>query len=292
MCIVLPALLTSVCFRGSAVAADKVIVSCSNVHTYSDGRQKTGYCLFTDGTQGWTAIKTYVIPPKSGGTTTTVLCTSDCPPVLHYGNSCQGIPDAQWGSCTGANAGPACPAGEARFDSYHVGSDGTLQLLDSFCQNPITTAVPPQYYVDQYVRNFVPNPAVGALHPGEGQPLPVTLDLFVSATSPTQQDGHVGPPGTRIVVHYDQPEYTWQFGDGHKFGPTSSAGGSYPDGDIRHPYTNARDYAVSLHVTWRVTYDYILNGVTHAGLNFARVTQGPDQTFQAHIVEAHAVLVQ
>jgi hypothetical protein len=167
-----------------------------------------------------------------------------------------------------------------------------LQLLDTFCQNPGTNPVPPLTYVTQYVNNFSPDPAVGTLHPQEGDPLPVTLDLFVSATSPQQQDGRVGPAAAGIVVHYDQPNYTWDFGDGHTFGPTSSTGGTYPGGDIHHPYAKAKDYTVTLHVTWRVTYDYILAGVTHAGLYFGRVGQRPDQTFVAHIVEAHAVLTK
>jgi hypothetical protein len=52
--------------------------------------------------------------------------------------------------------------------------------------------------------------------------------------------------------------YTYRFGDGDSAGPTSDAGGAYPDGAIRHVYRDTGAAQVSAQVIY--TGDYSLGG--------------------------------
>lgn len=56
--------------------------------------------------------------------------------------------------------------------------------------------------------------------------------------------------GRSVRIRPLEKSYTYRFGDGESMGPTSDAGGTYPDGTVRHTY------AVSTTVAAKVTATY------------------------------------
>ena len=58
-----------------------------------------------------------------------------------------------------------------------------------------------------------------------------------------------------------RPSFVWNFGDGSIFATTDS-GAPYPDGPIRHTYTQPGNYVVTLLTTWNGTYTH--NAVARA----------------------------
>jgi hypothetical protein len=94
------------------------------------------------------------------------------------------------------------------------------------------------------------------------QPSPHTLigantNVYASAT---KQDHRIVLLGQDVAIHAVPVEFTWDYGDGVRRGPTSSPGGPLPVerwGDetlTSHIYRETGDYQVSLTTTFRGTY--------------------------------------
>ena len=64
--------------------------------------------------------------------------------------------------------------------------------------------------------------------------------------------------GYRVDIRPKLVGLTYVFGDGTSQGPTTSLGGTYPDGDIRHTYATAGRYDVHVRVEWGA--DFRING--------------------------------
>jgi len=78
----------------------------------------------------------------------------------------------------------------------------------------------------------------------EGNVTLVTLATYFEVTWPTAgfQPGEIDTVtllGTPVRIRPTVQGYAYVFGDGTNFGPTPSAGGAYPDGDITHAYAKA-----------------------------------------------------
>ncbi len=93
--------------------------------------------------------------------------------------------------------------------------------------------------------------------------------------------------GMRVEIRPKLVGFTYVFGDGTKFGPTTSAGGRYPSGDITHAYQHGGAYATRVQVTWGG--DFRVNGGPWTVIPDTVTVEGPPTTVQ--VKTARAVLV-
>jgi hypothetical protein len=89
----------------------------------------------------------------------------------------------------------------------------------------------------------------------EGNVTLVTLATYFEVKWPTAgfQPGEIDTVtllGTPVRIRPTVQGYTYVFGDGTSFGPTPSAGGAYPDGDITHAYPKAGTYNTHIDITY------------------------------------------
>ena len=89
----------------------------------------------------------------------------------------------------------------------------------------------------------------------EGNLTLVTLPTYFAVTWPQagfqpREVDTVTLLGHRVQIRPTLQSYTYLFGDGTSVGPTSSAGGPYPSGDITHAYPKAGTYNTSIDVTY------------------------------------------
>jgi len=89
----------------------------------------------------------------------------------------------------------------------------------------------------------------------EGNVTLVTLATYFEVKWPTAgfQPGEIDTVtllGTPVRIRPTVQGYTYVFGDGTSFGPTASAGGAYPDGDITHAYPKAGNYNTHIDITY------------------------------------------
>jgi hypothetical protein len=81
--------------------------------------------------------------------------------------------------------------------------------------------------------------------------------------------------------------FTYVFGDGSTVGPTTSAGGVYPSGDITHVYRAKGEYPVRVDTTFGA--DFSLDGSTWDEIPSTVTVPGPPTTVTVR--EAKGVLV-
>ncbi len=148
-------------------------------------------------------------------------------------------------------------------------SVGHWQLVDSTCFAPTapTAAVPgrPGVTVEQvraaFARTPFKRPVVGIQPPG-GRTL-INLPTYVEAVMPAAGYGPgqvhtVTLLGRAVRIRVLSAGYTFDFGDGTPVLRTQSAGGPYPDGDVRHTYT--RDGVVWVKVSAAYRGEYSVDG--------------------------------
>lgn len=99
----------------------------------------------------------------------------------------------------------------------------------------------------------------------KGQRTAKNLKTFYAARWPSDEDlqpGEVSKPvkllSWSVEFKVAARDYRYSYGDGTSSGWTSSTGGTYPDGDITHTYSEAGD--VEVKVDARLTGQYRVNG--------------------------------
>jgi hypothetical protein len=127
----------------------------------------------------------------------------------------------------------------------------------------------------------------------EGNTTLVTLDTYFEVNWPSAgfQPGEVDTVtllGTSVRIRPTVQGYTYVFGDGTSFGPTASAGGPYPNGDITHAYAKAGTYTTHIDITYGGEFS-IAGGAWVAIPDTVTVT-GTSQLLT--VKTAHARLVQ
>jgi hypothetical protein len=60
--------------------------------------------------------------------------------------------------------------------------------------------------------------------------------------------------GHRVEIRPKLVTFVYHYGDGERSARTTSTGGTYPDGDIRHVYTRTGTYRAHLTVTWSADF--------------------------------------
>lgn len=94
--------------------------------------------------------------------------------------------------------------------------------------------------------------------------------------------------GMRVDIRPRVDHFTYVFGDGTQFGPTTSTGGVYPTGDIVHTYTVSGSYPARVDTT--LTADFRINGGPWTAIPETVTVTGATTTVQ--VKTARAVLVR
>ena len=96
-------------------------------------------------------------------------------------------------------------------------------------------------------------PTAGIAYQPEFEPL-VDVPVYMWTDLPTSFMTQVKIVGEIVDVAL-RPSFTWSFGDG-TYLSTADVGGPFPDGKIKHTYSNAGTYVVTLISTWNGTYTH------------------------------------
>ena len=96
-------------------------------------------------------------------------------------------------------------------------------------------------------------PTAGIAYQPEYEPL-VDVPVFMWTDLPTSFMTQVKIVGEIVDVAL-RPSFTWSFGDG-TFLSTTDVGGQFPDGKIKHTYSNPGTYLITLISTWDGTYTH------------------------------------
>lgn len=199
-----------------------------------------------------------------------------------YAYACDGI-DVR-GLTAGQLSGEACEtaalacefqgaaAGAQRMNVYRrLKAGGSWQMSGTSCGPedvpPGAPAPPPIPTLAQIRQAFVDLPFAKPtvnIQP-EGDVTLVNLPTYFQAQWPT---GKLGPGDISnkvqllswsIEFRIDPANYNYDFGDGTFSGPTADLGGPYPEGKIRHTYTQPNS-AASVKVDAELTGSYRVNG--------------------------------
>jgi len=96
-------------------------------------------------------------------------------------------------------------------------------------------------------------PTAGIAYQPEYEPL-VDVPVFMWTDLPTSFMTQVKIVGEIVDVAL-RPSFTWSFGDG-TFLSTTDVGGPFPDGKIKHTYSNPGTYLITLISTWNGSYTH------------------------------------
>jgi len=96
-------------------------------------------------------------------------------------------------------------------------------------------------------------PTAGISYQPEYEPL-VGVPVFMWTDLPTSFMTQVKIVGEIVDVAL-RPSFTWSFGDG-TFLSTTDVGAPFPDGKIKHTYSNPGTYLITLISTWNGTYTH------------------------------------
>lgn len=116
-------------------------------------------------------------------------------------------------------------------------------------------------------------PTTGVAYQPEFEPL-ANVPVFFWCDLPSVFQSRVDIIGEIVDVTL-RPSFTWSFGDGSIYSTTQN-GGPYPNGVIRHSYSEPGNYVVTLLTTWNGTYTHNAQARAVTGtvkkLSFAAVT--------------------
>ncbi len=93
--------------------------------------------------------------------------------------------------------------------------------------------------------------------------------------------------GFRVEIRPRLDHFTYVFGDGQDFGPTSNEGGIYPSGGITHPYLQAGDYPARVDTTFGA--EFRINGGAWAPIPDTVTVPGPPTTVTVRTARAQLV---
>ncbi len=93
--------------------------------------------------------------------------------------------------------------------------------------------------------------------------------------------------GTPVRIRPTAQSYTYHFGDGTTLGPSTSPGGTYPDGDITHTYPKRGVYPTRIDITYGG--EFSVRGGTWIPIPDTATVAGSLQTLT--VKTAHARLV-
>jgi hypothetical protein len=96
-------------------------------------------------------------------------------------------------------------------------------------------------------------PTAGVAYQPEFEPL-VKTEVYFWCDLPAVFQSRVDIIGEVVDVTL-RPSFTWSFGDGSVYATTEN-GAPYPNGNIRHSYSKAGSYVITLLTTWNGSYTH------------------------------------
>ena len=96
-------------------------------------------------------------------------------------------------------------------------------------------------------------PTAGVAYQPEFEPL-VKTEVYFWCDLPAVFQSRVDIIGEVVDVTL-RPSFTWSFGDGSVYATTEN-GSPYPNGNIRHSYSKAGSYVITLLTTWNGSYTH------------------------------------
>jgi hypothetical protein len=126
----------------------------------------------------------------------------------------------------------------------------------------------------------------------EGNVTLVTLPVYFSVSWPTagyqpQEVDAVNLLGYDVRIRPTLEHFTYVFGDGTTFGPTTSAGGRYPDGDITRTYAKAGSYSTHVDITYGG--EFSVNGGAWTRIPDTVAVPGAPQTLTVRTAKSRLV---
>jgi hypothetical protein len=126
----------------------------------------------------------------------------------------------------------------------------------------------------------------------EGNVTLVTLPVYFAVSWPAagyQPDevDAVNLLGYDVRIRPTLEHFSYVFGDGTTFGPTSSMGGRYPDGNITRTYTRAGSYRTHVDITYGG--EFSVNGVAWTRIPDTVVIAGTPQTLTVRTAKSRLV---
>ncbi|MGI8492441.1 MAG: hypothetical protein ACR2NJ_06755 [Acidimicrobiales bacterium] len=103
----------------------------------------------------------------------------------------------------------------------------------------------------------------------------------IDAIDPARMNGY------QVDVRVKLDHFTWVFGDGQSFGPTTSEGGVYPSGNITHKYLAGGAYPTSVNTTF--AGEFRIGGGAWAPIPNTVTVPGPATTVTVRTAEAQLV---
>jgi hypothetical protein len=93
--------------------------------------------------------------------------------------------------------------------------------------------------------------------------------------------------GFQVEIRPRLDHFTYVFGDGQDFGPTTNEGGVYPSGGITHQYAKAGDYPARVDTTFGA--EFRINGGAWAPIPDTVTVPGPATTVTVKTAKAELV---
>ncbi len=126
----------------------------------------------------------------------------------------------------------------------------------------------------------------------EGNVTLVTLPVYFSVSWPTagyqpQEVDAVNLLGYDVRIRPTLEHFTYVFGDGTTFGPTTSTGGRYPDGDITRTYAKAGSYSTHVDITYGG--EFSVNGGAWTRIPDTVAVPGTPQTLTVRTAKSRLV---
>lgn len=103
----------------------------------------------------------------------------------------------------------------------------------------------------------------------------------IDAIDPVRMNGY------HVDIRVKLDHFSYQFGDGAIFGPTTSIGGVYPNGNITHKYFTGGAYPASVVTTF--AGEFRINGGTWAPIPNTATVPGPATTVTVRTAQAQLV---
>lgn len=142
----------------------------------------------------------------------------------------------------------------------------------------------------QFLRTPWAKPQISSQPVGNTTLVNLTTFYLVNWSPRGFQPGEVDGSVLRGIPVRIRPKligFTYVFGDGSTLGPTPSAGGVYPDGDVTHVYRGPGQFPVRVNTTFGA--DFSLDGTTWDEIPSTVTVPGPATTVTVR--EAKGVLV-
>jgi hypothetical protein len=178
----------------------------------------------------------------------------------------QGVPiSADWGPSIGTTCSPELVPGEPVL--------GTALILAAFHNTPFAK---PEVHMQP-----------------EGNVTLVTLATYFEVKWPEigYKPGDIDPVtlmGQQVEIRPTLDSYTYVFGDEATEGPTQSAGGRYPDGDITHVYAKPGTYSSRIDIVYGGEYRF--GGSEWLPINDTALVSGTPEPITVRTARARLVI--